>query len=85
MNRRERLEILKYNIFKSKQEMSTELKKCWPLNKRVFVKLRNDQIEPTPAKVIDHDGNGYIRVKIETAKENSHRPYRSIYFTEVVS
>jgi hypothetical protein len=84
-NRREQLETLKYNIYKARQEMSSKLKECWPVGKVILVKLKRDQIEPTRAKVIDHDGDGSIRVKIESAKENSRRPYRSIYFTEVVS
>lgn len=79
----EKLLSLKNEVFQAKQAMKAAMKKRWPINSKVMVKLKYNQTELTPARVIDHDGDGIMMVKILTSKENSRRKFRNVYFNNV--
>jgi hypothetical protein len=79
-----KLEELQYQIRLAKNAMELELKKRWPINSHVLVKLRHDQKEPTSGVVVGYY-DSHISVKIDSAKERSRRPVREIYFTDMVA
>jgi len=79
-----KLEELQYKIHMAKKRMELELKKRWPVDSHVLVNLRTGQKEPTSGVVIGYY-DSHVYVKIDSAKERSRRPVRTIYFKDMVS
>jgi len=79
----ETLERLRNNILTAKIEMEEELEMRWPKGSRVNVLLNCRQTIPTTGVVVGHDGRGFVRVRIDSAKERSRRGCRDVYFTEM--
>ncbi len=75
---------LKNNIEQAEERMEAELRRRYPVNSRIVVMLNHRQEIPTNGTVVGHEAEGYVRVRIDSAKEGSRRPVRSIYFTDVV-
>ncbi len=78
-----KLEILKSELQLAKMNMVDELEKRWPEGSRVNVMLNCRQTIPTTGVVVGHDGGGFVRVRIDSARERSRRRCRDIYFTEM--
>jgi len=65
--------------------MINELERRWPRDSTVAVLLSCSQQTPTHGRVTDHNGDGFIHVRIDTAKENSRRPVRAVHFSNILS
>lgn len=81
-------EELSKNMMRADDEMRQFLIATFPLLSRVGVKLRHGQVNLTPGTVVGHGahyGYGTVRVRIDTAKERSRRPCRSVSADEVSS
>jgi len=63
----------------TKEKMKEALEKEFLLDSRVLVKLHCNQSSLTEGTVIAHDGKGYVRVRMKTAKE----AVRSVFYTDV--
>ena len=78
------LDELKGRIYAAKAHMEKELQTRYPLDSQIFIKLNCRQILPSLARVIGHDGDGYVRVCLENTKENTRRRGRSIYYKNIM-
>lgn len=74
---------LKMAVNLAKLNMLGGLQTRWPVGTRVNVVLNCRQITPTTGVVVGHDGGGFVRVRIDSAKERSRRGCRDVYFTEM--
>jgi hypothetical protein len=82
---RKKLVELKNKLNYAGEKLREELERQWPAGSKVSVRLCNRQIFMTGGIVTSHRDDGHIIVKIDSAKENSRRPYRHVYFTDMIS
>lgn len=73
-------EKLQQNLRKAEKDMEAALSDKWPEGSRVEVFLNCRQQTPTDGVVVGHNGQGYVHVKIASAKKNSRTGVRNIYF-----
>jgi len=78
------LEVLKDKIRAAKDEMEEAIKERWPKGSRCECYLNSIQQKPTSGTVVYHNGDGYVLVRIDTAKTRSRRGVRKVYFTDMV-
>lgn len=78
-----KLEKLMSAVYTAKERMKKGLEFQYPVGAPVEVILNFSQGIPTKGVVVGHSWDGYVLVKITTAKEHNRLPCRRVYFTQV--
>ena len=78
-----KLEKLMHAVRAAEENMMHALERQYPKGSSVEVILHFNQVTPTKGVVVSHSGQGYVRVRISSAKENSRRSCRHVFFEQV--
>jgi hypothetical protein len=77
------LQILQNQVRETQKVLVGLMVEMWPLGSRVEFKLTCRQKTLSTGVVVAHDNSGHVAVRLDVAKEWSHKAVRRIYFTEL--
>ena len=78
------LENLMKRVRLAEKSMEAALAENFPVGSAVAVQISSKQVHWSSATVVGHSGQGYVRVRLERAKEWSRQSVREVFFTHVM-
>ena len=77
------LEKLHIKVVEAENAMRTELERRYPVDSTIFVYLHSKQLNPSAMTVQSHNGQGYVRARMDSKKARFGLYVKDIYFTNI--